>query len=122
MIEIFHGTNQETHEAFQTWRRAHPNGFNLTEKSRNLFIAHWSQDKRENSAGRGCNHQGGSGNGFLEDKGGCYTTARKVCSDSLPELYEWIGQQGATVKNCSHCDTRKFPFPAKPPPSAASAA
>jgi hypothetical protein len=110
MIEIFHGTNQESHDAFQAWRQAHPNGYNLTQKSQTSFVAHWSQDKRENSAGRGCIHQGGSVNGFLEDKGGCYTTARKVCSDSLAELLEWANRINATVKRCAHCDTRKFSF------------
>lgn len=112
MIEIFHGTNAESHNAFQAWRRAHPDGFNLTEKSRGHFVAHWSQDKRENAVGRGCHHQGGSENGFLEDKGGCYTTARKVCSESFSELLAWASRQGATVKTCSRCDSRKFPFPA----------
>ena len=60
--------------------------------------------------GRGCMHQGISDNGYQEDKGGCYTTAMKVCSNNFSELLEWAAQKPASVKNCLHCDTRKFPF------------
>src|SRR5271170_716762 len=55
-------------------------------------------------------HNGGSGNGYLEDKGGCYTTARKVCSNSLAELSTWAIAHGVTTKSCKHCDTKRFPF------------
>jgi hypothetical protein len=48
MIEIFHGSDATTHEAFQAWRQANPQGFNLTESSKSAFTAHWAQDKREN--------------------------------------------------------------------------
>lgn len=111
MLKIFHGNNPESHDSYQAWRRSHPDGFNLTEKSGNVFVAHWSQDKRENSFGRGCIHQGGSGNAYLDDKGACYTTKKKVCSDSLPELLDWAQKNHVSVKNCMHCDTRHFPFP-----------
>lgn len=111
MIEVFHGSDAATHSAFQAWRKAHPDGFNLTQKSKRLFIAHWAQDKRENAQGRGCMHQGGSDNECWEDKGSCYTTAMKVCSDNLFELLDWAAERSASVKNCLHCDTRKFPFP-----------
>ena len=30
---------------------------------------------------------------YLEDKGGCYTTARKVCSNNLAELIAWATEQ-----------------------------
>lgn len=111
MIKIFHGTDAATHDAYQTWRQAHANGFFLTEGPKGSFRSHWAQDKRENPFGRGCIHQGGSKNAYRADKSGCYTTAKKVCSDSLPELLEWASQQSATIKSCQHCDTQKFPFP-----------
>jgi hypothetical protein len=40
MIEILQGTNAESHNAFQAWRRLHPDGFNLTESKKGLFTAH----------------------------------------------------------------------------------
>lgn len=112
-MKIFHGTDADTHDAYQGWRQANPNGFNMTEGPKGKFTIHWTQDKRENNQGRGCHHQGGSGNGYREDKGGCYTTARKVCSNSLKELLEWAAEQSFETKSCLHCDTRYFPFPAK---------
>lgn len=111
MIQIFHGNNAHTHDAYQAWRRCHPDGFNLTEKSKGKFVAHWTQDKRESPMGRGCHHQGSSGMLFLEDKGGCYTATRKVCSESLPELFEWARLEGVGLETCSHCHTSRFPFP-----------
>lgn len=81
MIEIFHGNNEFTHNAFGAWRTAHPDGFNLTDKGNSLFSAHWVQDKRENNAGRGCIHQGTSNLPY--DRGSCLTTKMKVCSDSF---------------------------------------
>jgi hypothetical protein len=75
------------------------------------FTIHYTQDKRENPVGRGCMHQGGSDNEYLEDKDGCYTRARKVCSNSLADLITWAMQYGFTTKNCKDCDTRRFPFP-----------
>jgi len=48
---------------------------------------------------------------YLEDKGGCYTTARKVCSNNLAELIAWATEHGFTTKNCKHCDKTRFPFP-----------
>lgn len=113
MCKIFHGSDAATHDAFQAWRRAHPDGFHLTESANGVFTAHWTQDARENSLGRGCIHQGVSETEYREDKGGCYTTATKVCSDSLPELLDWATRNSAVVKNCLHC-TRKFPFPSVP--------
>lgn len=111
MITVFHGSDAATHDAYQTWRQSHVNGFNMTEGSKGVFTIHWTQDKRENSQGRGCHHQGGSGNRYREDKGGCYTAARKVCSDKLNELVAWIDKNSAKAKTCLHCDTRTFPFP-----------
>lgn len=113
VIEKFHGTDAETHDAFQAWRFAHPNGFNLTEKTTGHYVAHWAQDKRENEQGRGCHHQGGSGLTF--ESGHCLTTAAKVCSDSLAELMDWARVNGAAVKNCAHCNSKKFPFPTLAP-------
>lgn len=74
-------------------------------------MIHYTQDKRENPAGRGCIHQGGSDNAYLKDKGGCYTRARKVCSKNFHELVAWAKENGFTVKNCMHCDSKRFPFP-----------
>jgi hypothetical protein len=99
------------HDAFHAWRRAHPNGFNMTEGSKGIFSIHWTQDKRENAEGRGCHHQGGSGNAYLEDKDGRYTAARKVCSDSLKELLAWAAEHATKTKSCAHCDTKRFSFP-----------
>lgn len=48
---------------------------------------------------------------FRQDKGSCYTTARKVCSNDLGELLAWAANNGFSTKNCRHCDTKKFPFP-----------
>jgi hypothetical protein len=111
MVKIFHGNNEVAHKAFQTWRKANINGFHMTEGPKGIFTIHYTQDKRENFVGRGCMHQGGSGNQFLQDKGGCYTTARKVCSNSLQELLAWANTHGYITKNCKHCDTKNFPFP-----------
>jgi hypothetical protein len=111
-MQIFHGDDEATHNAFQAWRQEHPDGFNLTEGPKNQFRMHWSQDKRENASGRGCMHQGGSGNGYRVDKGGCYTMAKKVCSDSATELRQWAQTNNGSVKSCAHCDTKRFPFPA----------
>jgi hypothetical protein len=61
-------------------------------------------------------HQGGSDNEYLEDKDGCYTTARKVCSNSLTDLIAWATEQGFNTRNCKHCDTKQFPFPTAPRP------
>lgn len=111
MIAIFKGTDEKTHEAFQAWRRDHPDGFHMTEGSSGHFTVHWAQDKRENSAGRGCHHQNVSTIMHREDKDGCYTTAKKVCSDDLQELLAWAAARKYKTKSCGHCDTKKFPFP-----------
>lgn len=109
MVIIFHGNDAATHNCFQAWRRNHSDGFHLNETSFGKFTAHYTQDSRENLNGRGCNHQGGSGNKF--DADGCYTKKRKVCSDRLEELVAWAAENGFTTRNCTHCDSRKFPFP-----------
>ena len=62
LIEIYHGNDEAMHNAFQTWRRLNPDGFDLTEGPVCQFRLHWAQDKRDNSQGRGCIHQGGSSN------------------------------------------------------------
>jgi len=111
MIEFFHGDSESEHEAFQLWRRTHPDGFHLTDKGAKIFSAHWTQDKRESPRGRGCIHQGTSNVTYMEDTGSCYTKAKKVCSISLQELHDWAASEGMTIKNCAHCDTKKFPFP-----------
>jgi hypothetical protein len=111
MISVFHGDNAEAHENFQAWRKAHVDGFHMTENAPGQFTIHYTQDKRENSHGRGCMHQGVSDNRYREDKDGCYTTARKVCSDSLDELIAWATANGFATKSCKHCDTNRFPFP-----------
>jgi hypothetical protein len=111
MISIFHGRDEETHKKFQTWRKDNVDGFHMTENKAGQFTIHYTQDKRENVEGRGCAHQGGSDNEYLEDKNSCYTTDRKVCSNSLAELVTWASECGFTTKNCKHCDTKKFPFP-----------
>ena len=99
VISIFHGNDEKSHDSYQDWRSALPDGFNLTEKAHGSFVAHRMQDKRENLEGRGCHHQGG-----------CYTTARKVCSASLAELLEWVKVNKFEVRTCKHCDTKRFPF------------
>jgi hypothetical protein len=111
MYETFRGNDEATHQRFQDWRKAHVDGFHMTESAKGKFTIHYTQDKRENSAGRGCTHQGGSGNAYLEDKGACYTTKLKVCSDSLSELVAWASENGVTAANCNHCNTKRFPFP-----------
>jgi hypothetical protein len=111
MISVFHCDDEETHQKFQVWRKANVDGFHMTENAAGQFTVHYTQDNRENSAGRGCMHQGGSDVEYLEDKNGCYTTARKVCSNSLAELVAWAIEKGFTTKNCKHCDTKPFPFP-----------
>jgi hypothetical protein len=110
MISIFHGDDAETHHAFQAWRRANVDGFDMTERPAGTFTIHYAQDKRENPEGRGCWHQGGSGNNFRADKDGCYTTARKVCSSSVAELIAWAKQGGFKTSKCGHCNTKEFPF------------
>ncbi|MBS0265459.1 MAG: HNH endonuclease [Planctomycetes bacterium] len=111
MIRIFHGTDAKTHQEFQAWRQAHVDGYHMTENAKGRFTIHYAQDKRENASGRGCMHQGCSFQKYLADKNGCYTKARKVCSVNFHELIEWATEQGFTVKNCSHCDSKRFPFP-----------
>lgn len=109
MIKVFHGFDESTHDAFQAWRKANPDGFNLSEGAKGVFTAHWSQDSRENSFGRGCMHQGGADNSM--EQGACLTRAKKVCSDDINELIRWVQEANGTLKRCLHCDTRKFPFP-----------
>ena len=109
MVVIFQGDDEATHNLFQDWRRRYPDGFHLTETSSGKFTIHYTQDLRDNSDGRGCNHQGGSHNGIEVD--GCYTKKRKVCSERLEELVDWATRNGFTTRNCSHCDSQKFPFP-----------
>src|ERR1044071_7359713 len=99
MIQTFHGDNEAAHMAFQAWRQANVDGFHLTEGPLGHFRMHWTQDKRENEAGRGCAHQGGSGNQYGTD--GSYTKARKVCSNSAVELRNWANRDGFTVKSCA---------------------
>jgi hypothetical protein len=111
MIPEFHGNDEISHNNFQAWRQANVDGFHMTESSPRQFVIHYAQDKRENSAGRGCGHQGGSGNEYGEDKNGCYTTAKKVCSNSFAELIAWAKANNSTTRNCKHCDTKRFPFP-----------
>lgn len=111
MINVFHGTDKKTHDAFQAWRRTHVDGFHMTERAAGAFTIHWAQDKRENDAGRGCAHQGGSSNRYRHDGGSCYTTARKVCSNSVAELRAWAVQRDYVTKSCSHCDKGDFRFP-----------
>lgn len=110
-VIIFHGNEKVKHDAFQAWRKANVDGFHMTESRAGKFTIHYAQDKRENSDGRGCMHQGISDLEYLEDRNSCYTTARKVCSNSLAELFAWAKQEGVTTKNCKHCDTKAFPFP-----------
>ena len=110
MVSIFHGDDADTHRAFQAWRHANVDGFDMTEGPAGTFTIHYAQDMRENPEGRGCWHQGGSGNDYRADKDGCYTTARKVCSNSLAELIAWAEQGGFKTKKCGHCNTKKFPF------------
>lgn len=117
MISIFQGGDAETHQRFQDWRKANADGFHMTEGASGQFTIHYTQDKRENAAGRGCIHQGGSDVGYLEDKDSCYTIARKVCSNSLADLMAWAAVHGFSTKNCKHCDTARFPFPTCDPPS-----
>lgn len=111
MVQIFRGTDAKTHQDFQDWRRANVDGFHMTESSPGSFVIHYTQDKWENAAGRGCRHQGASDFAFREDKGGCYTTERKVCSNSLAELVAWARDHGFATRNCKHCDTKRFRFP-----------
>lgn len=111
MISIFHGGDAKTHEDFQSWRSTHVDGFHMTEGSGGVFTVHYTQDKRENAAGRGCNHQGTSDFRYREDKNGCYTSARKVCSTSYAALLSWAAVNRLVAKNCKHCDTKRFPFP-----------
>lgn len=82
----------------------------MTEGPQGTFTIHYAQDKRENPEGRGCWHQGGSDNDYLADKDGCYTTARKVCSNSLAELLAWAEQENVKIKKCRNCNTAKFPL------------
>lgn len=119
MIQIFHGDDADTHDAFQAWRRAHPDGFHLSEGPKNLFTAHWTQDRRENALGRGCAHQGTSDRELNDYFSGCYTKAMKVCSEDFRELASWANARGAKVKPCFHCDSKSFPLPL--PPSTPSA-
>jgi len=111
MISIFCGDDEASHNAFQAWRKANVDSFHMTQSASRQFTIHYTQDKRENPAGRGCTHQGGSGIAYLEDKNGCYTAAKKVCSSSLAELAAWAAEHGFTTRNCTHCDTKRFPFP-----------
>ncbi len=111
MINVFHGADAETHQKFQAWRKVNVDGFHMTEGLAGQFTIHYTQDKRENAAGRGCMHQGTSDIGYLEDKDGCYTTARKVCSNSLATLIAWATEHGIITRHCKHCDTTRFPFP-----------
>jgi hypothetical protein len=111
MIHVFYGNDAKTHDAFQAWRKAHADGFHMSENAPGQFTIHYTQDKRESPTGRGCMHQGTSENEYQEDKGSCYTTARKVCSDNLAELVAWAKENGYEVKGCKHCDTVRFPFP-----------
>ncbi len=111
MVSKFYGRDEENHKKFQAWRKNNVDGFHMTETNSAQYTIHYTQDKRENNEGRGCIHQGGSNNEYLEDKNCCYTTAQKVCSNSFAELVEWASKNGFTTRNCKHCDTKQFPFP-----------
>lgn len=111
MVSVFHGNSEATHRSFQAWRKNNTNGFHMTEGTTGQFTIHYTQDKRENAARRGCIHQGTSDIEYLEDKGSCYTTARKVCSNDLAELIAWAAERGFTTTSCKHCDTAQFHFP-----------
>src|SRR5262249_28534230 len=95
---VFHGDDEATHRKVQAWRKAHPDGFHMTEGGAGQFTVHYTQDKRENAAGRGCIHQGVSDIDYREDKGGCYTAARKVCSDNVAALVLWAAENGFMTK------------------------
>jgi 5-methylcytosine-specific restriction endonuclease McrA len=109
MIAEFDGNNEMMHDAFQAWRKAHPDGFHLTDKGSRVFSAHWAQDKRENGFGRGCWHQGTSDLPY--ETVSCSTTAKKVCSESFQELNDWAASKEVTIKICGHCNNKRFPFP-----------
>ena len=111
MLAVFHGANKDSHDSFQAWRCENPNGFHMTEGTNGKFSVHWTQDKRDSPLGRGCNHQGIAGMEYRQDKNGCYTTARKICSESLFELLAWIADREFESKSCGNCDSKKFPFP-----------
>jgi len=108
MISIFHGDDESSHEGYQSWRRANTDGFLMTEGRKGLFTIHYSQDMRDNPDRRGCNHTGGSSIRYGED--GCYTRARKVCSERYEELIAWAGSNKFETKACKNCDTKLFPF------------
>ncbi len=110
MVIVFSGADAATHDAFQSWRRAHTNGFNLTESSRGVFTAHWAEDCRDHGAGRGCMHQGGSSLPYKADGVICLTNKTKVCADGLAELLDWASSQSARVKYCKHCDSGAHPI------------
>ena len=116
MLRIFHGNKKNVHNDYQAWRRNHPNGFVLSESSKGTFMLHWAQDVREHGAGRGCIHLGGSNNPYGIDH--CYTTRRKVCSESVTELANWTATNSYVLNNCSHCNTQSFPFPFSHTPAA----
>ena len=114
MVATFHGPDKKAPDAYQSWRRAHPDGFVMSEGSKGLFTLHWAQDLREHGGGRGCNHLGGNRNPYRADKHHCYTTKRKVCSESTAEQATWAQENHYTLKSCFHCNSRKFPFPSSP--------
>jgi hypothetical protein len=110
MIQVFHGMDESTHEAFQAWRRANPDGFNLSQGRAGEFTAHWAMDRRDHGAGRGCMHQGGSDNRYADDGVTCLTRAKKVCSSSLSELLAWAETHAFRVRLCKHCDAGASPL------------
>jgi len=92
MIQEFSDvTQKDAHRQFQRWRRAHPTGYFINRKSGTTYLLHTAL----------CPHPGGTEWGV--DTGASLTRKRKICSNSIAELYTWASSCGLSLRPCQNC-------------------
>jgi hypothetical protein len=92
-MEEFHNAIQsDAHSGFQRWRRAYPNGYFLTEKTKRRYNLHQTK----------CPHVGNS-TWQRKEYNQSLATHRKICSGDVKELLGWAKENDIAVKICKDC-------------------
>jgi len=92
-MEEFHNTIQsDAHGRFQRWRRVHPNGYFLTEKTKSRHNLHHAN----------CPHVGNS-TWQPREYNQSLTTHRKISAVDAKQLLKWVKANDISVKICKDC-------------------
>ena len=84
----------DSHWAFQDWRLDQPDGFYLTQKSREHYRLHHV----------GCHHIGGPfWDGVAHGTVSSVTANQKICSPEPTELFAWLANGSFSHSICRHC-------------------